>query len=801
MLAFDQKTLNVLDWPIIESQLQKNVLTPFTQISTDALFFDTAERASDCLRQVEQASIVLFQQGQLIPQTLYPINNILLRLAKSGVLQFPLELNELYLTLLNASQWVRQWLQLASQNQFKPLQSFLQQMVLPNTTLEVLAQVANETNLNFLKETASTNYQVLLQRQQQQQVSVFDKLQSIILGQRLTEPEGLITERLGRYLISVRPENRNKVKGPILDTSQSGHMLYIEPESVGQLLNQLKETQSQIQVEVQKILKNISEKIAPNCAELQHFISQVAELDILQAKAQLAKTLDAQAISFGNVIHLKQAKHPLLLINKNPNVVANTIELKEKALLISGPNAGGKTVTLKLVGLFALMLKAGIPVPCEKDSTLPWFDTIYADIGDSQSLEQNLSTFTAHLTLMKQWLEQSDLSNSLILIDEICAGTDPVEAACLAESILTQLVERQATVIASSHLNALKKLAYQHPQFQNASVLFNEQTFEPTYQLVIGASGQSHALSIAKQRGLPSEVVEKAQQLLADRQSTSDELLEQLEIQQAEFARKQLENDKLNTELKKQKKELSEQFNKLQGEKRQVLDNFKKELKEKFLPIEKQIADVKSVIKQRCNKVTPSTSRYVSRKLNQASNESTVLLENLLEQVKPEGNVAWNELNVGDSVQTKTLNLKAQVIEKHEHNQTLTLQSGLVKTIVPLSEILSLQESTQQAKALQRKKQNQQHGQKHFDGNKKPKVITRQCDVRGLQLDEALGVVEKFLDEALMDKESIVAIVHGLGTNSLKNGIRKSLASFDFIDHYYAAPAVEGGDGKTIVEL
>ena len=543
-----QNTAQALEWPLIHRQLIERCVSPLGKSTAEALAFSTdVEHVREQLALLRECRSLRHRYGTPPTGRLHPLTLELSRLTKGGILS-SIDLGMLLETLHTAHAWSEHLRKsLLQENKHETenetvwplLRRWFERLELPWEPRATLSDKITLTG-DFL-DSASPALHHLRKALEKQRSFVYETLSSYLQSPQFNKAlqDPIITEREGRAVLPVRVEMKSVITGIVHGTSTSGSTLYVEPTRVVELNNQIQALQGEIQQEIDRLLHEISEGLRPYAEPLQAAFDWMGEWDFLLAKVSLSETLHAEEpfIEAGHqtFLNLKRARHPLLVLaHSNPSaVVANDIVLEgdgARVLVITGPNTGGKTVLLKTIGLLALMVKAGLAIPVGEGSRLSLFQEILVDIGDQQDLSQNLSTFSAHLALMRSFLDIGQaLTSSLILIDEITAGTDPAEGAALARALLETFHESGALVVTTTHLGELKVVAHDHPGFQNASMLFDADQLSPTFRLVIGMPGASHALTIAEQLGLPHRLLERAKAYLSVPQSQSADLIETLE--------------------------------------------------------------------------------------------------------------------------------------------------------------------------------------------------------------------------------------------------------------------------------
>ncbi|WP_329381232.1 endonuclease MutS2 [Anaerofustis butyriciformans] len=626
-----------------------------------------------------------------------------------------------------------------------------------------------------------------------------EKLNSIINSNKYQKylSENIVTIRYSRYVVPVKSEYKGEVRGIVHDTSQSGATLFIEPEAIVNLNNKLKELEISEQKEIETILKILSLKIKENANSLKFNENILLYLDVLNAKADfcIKNEYSKPVISEDNTIDLKKARHPLIDINK---VVPSNIVLNNdfKALIITGPNTGGKTVTLKTVGLCSLLMQCGLFIPANENSCLPVFENIFADIGDKQSIAQSLSTFSSHMTNIVDIVNSSN-DKTLVLIDELGAGTDPVEGSALAVAIIDRLKNIGAKVFATTHYSEIKEYAITKKDVMNASVEFDVETLSPTYKLILGIPGKSNAFEISKKLGLDSEIIEKAKKNIKKENRDIEELIRELndktalvEKEKNEVEKLLAENEKLNDELTKEKEYIENNKSKI------MLDA---SLKAKDI-----IADAKRESKEIINKlnkisipknVNANNDKYKKDidKIKNQIKEKEELLNSYIpsHEIKKQENKQSKkeDFKVGQEVYIKSLDQYATILGFDNKNNVF-IQAGIIKTKIPISKI----------EPSKREKEQLQKSVIKYS-NTKAKTIKTSLDLRGMYADDAILKVEKYLDDAYLANLKLVTIIHGKGTGVLKKAVSELLKNHPYVKKYRLGDIGEGGDGATVVTL
>ena len=615
-----------------------------------------------------------------------------------------------------------------------------------------------------------------------------DKLNSIVRSPSTVKylMDAIITMRNGRYVVPVKAECRANVPGIVHDQSGTGSTLFIEPMSVVEAGNELKQWAVKEKNEIERILAAFSAQISPDAELIGDSLENLAEIDMIFARAALGRSMNAvpPKLNEEGRVNLIRARHPLIDPDK---VVPSNLWLGSDftTLVITGPNTGGKTVTLKTVGLLSLMAQAGMQIPAAYGSELAIFDEIFADIGDEQSIEQSLSTFSSHMTNIVDILDHVT-ENSLVLFDELGAGTDPTEGAALAMAILNRLLESKVRTMATTHYSELKVFALSTPGVENASVEFNVETLRPTYRLSIGVPGKSNAFEISRKLGLPEEIIDSAKEKLSGDQVRFEDVIANAEYhrQIAEKERKlaeeaHLETQRLRDEAEKLRSDLAahreRDLRKAKDEARRILQRAQRES-------EQLIADLK---KKNSGELKEHELHAMRAKLQSAIDENAEKIE------VPAGvGEVPKTVQVGDTVELVNLGTKATILTLPDSKGECTVQAGALKLKAKLKDMRTAQPDKP-------KKQVKSASRLHVSA----RPVETECDVRGCNLEEALMAVDLFLDGAVLNRLRSVSIIHGKGTGILRAGIHKHLKTHSAVKEFRLGRYGEGEDGVTIVTL
>lgn len=597
--------------------------------------------------------------------------------------------------------------------------------------------------------------------------------------------EPIVTVRNGRYVVPVKSEYRSKFQGIVHDQSGSGATLFMEPAFAVELNNELNVAEQQEQAEIERILRKLSGVVSENSQVLLSNLELVTELDCIFAKARYSRAIDGvEPIMNGEGrIHIKQGRHPLL----RGEVVPIDVWLGEDfhVLVITGPNTGGKTVTLKTVGLFSLMAQAGLHIPAASGSTLAVFSGIYADIGDEQSIEQSLSTFSSHMTTIVEILKEVG-PNSLVLLDELGAGTDPTEGAALATAILEHLRAAKIHTIATTHYSDLKSYAYTNDGVENASVEFDLQTLRPTYRLSIGIPGKSNAFAISQRLGLSSSIIEMAQALLSSDHAKVEDLIGEMESSRRQAQEDQIAAERLRHEYEELKRKYERELAGLQERRLAILDEAREEAKSLLEQTQSEINTILGAVRRMGKEELEESVKEYRTQLTQKTQKLSVK-----RREKPQAQGPKN-LKPGEEVRIKSLRQTGFVLEPPTSSGDVQVQAGIMKITVKLADLERVEEQTKQVA----KKRGSSRG--HLA---KSRTISNEIDLRGKSVEEGLALVDKYLDDAFLSSLGRVRIIHGKGTGVLRDAIQQYLARHPHVHHFgYAAPN-EGGNGATVVDL
>lgn len=606
--------------------------------------------------------------------------------------------------------------------------------------------------------------------------------------------DALITMRGDRYCLPVKAEYRSQVPGMIHDQSSTGSTLFIEPMSVVKLNNDLKELYGKEQEEIQVILARLSEEAAGYISEIRGNYRILTELDFIFAKGSLALSMHASKPIFNTkgYIHIREGRHPLLDKKK---VVPITLTLGGDfdLLIVTGPNTGGKTVSLKTVGLFTLMGQAGLHIPALDRSELAIFEHVFADIGDEQSIEQSLSTFSSHMTNIVSFLKDVN-ERSLVLFDELGAGTDPTEGAALAIAILSYLHERGIRTMATTHYSELKVFALSEPGVENACCEFDVETLRPTYRLLLGVPGKSNAFAISSKLGLPDYIIEKAKEQLSEHDESFEDLLTDLEDSRRTIEKEREEIASYKREIEQLKQKFEKKQLRLDEQKERIL----KEANEKansILREAKEFADETMKNFRKFGKENISAAEMERERERIRKQLAKTQSSSKLEVQKPKKTYKPSDFKLGESVKVLSMNLTGTVSSLPDAKGNLFVQMGILRSQVNISDLEIIEEPiTITAKQMRRTSSGKMKMGKSMS-------ISPEINLLGKTVDEAVAELDKYLDDAYLAHLSPVRIVHGKGTGALRQGIHNYLKRQKHVKSYRLGAFGEGDAGVTIVEF
>ena len=631
---------------------------------------------------------------------------------------------------------------------------------------------------------------------------VHTQLNSILNSSRTYLQDAVITMRDGRYCLPVKAEYKSQVPGMVHDQSSTGSTVFIEPLAIVKLNNELRELEIQEKREIEFVLAALSSQLMPYTDAILSDLSILAELDFIFAKAALSRHYNCVEPKFNNkrYINIKDGRHQLL----NPKqVVPINIWVGDSfdLLIVTGPNTGGKTVSLKTVGLFTLMGQSGLHIPAFEGSELAVFDNVFADIGDEQSIEQNLSTFSAHMTNIVSILNEAD-ANSLCLFDELCSGTDPTEGAALAIAVLNFLHNMTCRTIATTHYSELKVFALTAPGVENACCEFNVETLRPTYRLLIGIPGKSNAFAISRKLGLPDYIIDEAKNQMEQKDESFEDLLANLENSRVTIEKEREEIASYKQEIETLKNRLQQKEERFSEQKEKMLSKAREEA-QKILQDAKDTADqtIRNI-----NKLAKSSG--VNKELEAERTKLRGKIQDVDKKLAvkktaaPKKAVSAKKLRLGDTVRVLSMNLKGTVSSLPNAKGDLYVQMGILRSLVNIRDLEMVEEASITGPGLSGTHTGGSRGS--GSGSSKIKMsksfsVSPEVNLIGMTVDEAIPVLDKYLDDAYLAHLPQVRVVHGRGTGALKAGVHRHLKKLSYVKEYRLGEFGEGDTGVTIV--
>lgn len=783
-MSRNQKIYETLEFAKVQKQVEQYIQTALGKEKIKAMrISNNYDELMQWQSETEQAFSILTQRKRMPIPRLTNLNPALQRLKFEATLNGQ-EIAQIGRLLAATKQLIEFFDQLAKEEKYYPaLTSWVNQCVhLPMIEKLIVQSIADDGSV---LSTASTQLASIRRQQTQIEAQIRNQLNSLVKSKANQLSDTLITMRNDVYVLPVKAEHRHQFGGRVHDQSSTGQTLYIEPQAV-MLLNQKR---SELAVaerkEIERILMEISLELMPHHDDLMHNQLMVAQLDFIQARAEHAQALEAVRPKFSleNHIALWQARHPLI---DPQSIVANDLIIGEeyRALIITGPNTGGKTILLKTLGLLQMMAQTGLHIPADKGSQVGIFDDIFADIGDEQSIEQSLSTFSSHMTNTVRILEQATYQ-SLVLFDELGSGTDPQEGAALAMAILNYLRKIDATVMATTHYPELKLYAHDTPKTINASMEFDVTTLSPTYRLLIGVPGRSNAFDISKRLGLREDILEEARAGIDTDTQSVNEMVANLERERREA---ELAHDEALEQLAQ-----AEQLH------QDLRTEYERWLEQKNLIVEKAKQEANEKVEEAKNQAEKILQEIRDLQLERGSKDNIkehVLIDkrNAFDELKMPENLKknkvlrrakrQNQLKVGDDVEVLSYGQRGTIIEQIAVD-TYIVQMGILKMKLKTEELEPLEKIENKVKV-------------NVQRNAGQKVQTT-LDLRGERYENAMHRLKQYLDSALLSHHPMVTIIHGKGTGALRQGVKQILSQHSQVDRFeYSAPNA-GGDGSTVV--
>ena len=789
----NKKALSTLEYDKIIEMLVSHASSPLGKIRCeDLLPSDSIAEIEHQQEQTQDALTRLFQKGNLSFGNVKDVRGSLKRLEIGSTLGIT-ELLQICGLLENTSRVKSYGRRERDNGQTDSLDDLFDSLEpLPLLSGEIRRCILSEEEIS---DDASSALKQIRRSMKITGEKVHSQLAGMVNGSaRSYLQDAVITMRNGRYCIPVKSEYKSQVPGMIHDQSSTGSTLFIEPMAIVKLNNEIRDLELKEAAEIEKILASLSELTAENREAIQYNLENMVELDFIFARASLAMEQNATRPVFNTKgwINIRKGRHPLIDKKK---VVPIDIHLGKDfhLLIVTGPNTGGKTVSLKTVGLLTLMGQAGLHIPALDRSELSVFREVYADIGDEQSIEQSLSTFSSHMTNVVSFIEKAD-PYSLVLFDELGAGTDPTEGAALAIAILNHLQAQGIRTMATTHYSELKVYALSTPGVENASCEFNVETLRPTYRLLIGVPGKSNAFAISGKLGLPSYIIEEAKKQINSKDESFEDVISTLEENRITIEKERLEIEKYKEEISALKEKLETKQEKLDQQRSRLLQEANEEA-HAILREAKEYADqtMKDFHKFGKNNISVKEMEAQRQHLRQKMNKIEKNIS--IKESKPTGTLKPSDLHLGDGVKVLSLNLKGTVSTLPDSKGFLFVQMGIMRSKIHITDLALLKEEAVITAP---------HMQKTSSGKirmSKSASVGIEINLLGKTVDEAIAELDKYLDDAYLAHMPSVRIVHGKGTGALRKGVHNYLRKVKYVSSFRLGEFGEGDAGVTIVEF
>lgn len=791
----NQKALETLEYRKIIAQLKREMGSAASAKLADELTPLTSEKIiKEELRSTTEAVDLIVRKGPLPTGGLYDIREALLLAKKGGSLTMR-QLLEVQ-NVLGISSEVVAFMHDDALPELKYIGEMVD-LIVEFTALEKEISRCILTE-DEMADNASPKLKDIRRSIHQQNQAIKNKLSRIITSSsnKTYLQDAIVTMRDGRYVIPVKQEYRSFFPGMVHDQSKGGATLFIEPQGVVELNNKLRELEVEEQLEIARILAELSSRVAEHYREIRSNLELLIKLDFIMAKGKLSCKMHASEpkIDADGELRLISARHPLIEYKKAVPVDIR-IGGDYRTLIITGPNTGGKTVSLKTAGLLVMMAQSGLHIPASHASTLPIFGEVFADIGDEQSIEQSLSTFSSHMKNIVSIIDKASY-DSLVLVDELGAGTDPTEGAALAIAILERFYDSGALTMATTHYNELKKYALATSGVENAAMEFDVETLTPTYRLLIGVPGKSNAFEISKKLGLSESVIERASEHIKHGDMEFENVISSIEDDKRKAAADRLDAESMRAEIEERLKKLEEKEKAVSEKRADIIAEAKREARELLRETKSAVKDVQKDLR-RLQKSGAHTNLNTGaleksrRKINEAEN---LVSEKVVKQVNSEP-VSADTLKIGDRVKLLTIGQNGTILSLPDEKGNLMINIGALKVKARLQDLMLINEGKD------RKPQAKSSSKYGSLLRSKSSSVSASINVMGKNLEDALADVEKYLDDVYMAGLDMVSIIHGRGGGILKDGIRQMLKRKKYVDSYGAASYNDGGEGVTVVRM
>ena len=791
----NQKALETLEYKKIIVQLKREMGSAASAKLADELTPLTSEKIiKEELRSTTEAVDLIVRKGPLPTGGLYDIREALLLAKKGGSLTMR-QLLEVQ-NVLGISSEVVAFMHDDALPELKYIGEMVD-LIVEFTALEKEISRCILTE-DEMADNASPKLKDIRRSIHQQNLAIKNKLSRIITSSsnKTYLQDAIVTMRDGRYVIPVKQEYRSFFPGMVHDQSKGGATLFIEPQGVVELNNKLRELEVEEQLEIARILAELSSRVAEHYREIRSNLDLLIKLDFIMAKGKLSCKMHASEpkIDADGELRLISARHPLIEYKKAVPVDIR-IGGDYRTLIITGPNTGGKTVSLKTAGLLVMMAQSGLHIPASHASTLPIFGEVFADIGDEQSIEQSLSTFSSHMKNIVSIIDKASY-DSLVLVDELGAGTDPTEGAALAIAILERFYDSGALTMATTHYNELKKYALATSGVENAAMEFDVETLTPTYRLLIGVPGKSNAFEISKKLGLSESVIERASEHIKHGDMEFENVISSIEDDKRKAAADRLDAESMRAEIEEKLKKLEEKEKAISEKRADIIAEAKREARELLRETKSAVKDVQKDLRklQKSGAHTNLNTGALEKSRRKINEAEDLVSEKVVKQVNSEP-VSADTLKIGDRVKLLTIGQNGTILSLPDEKGNLMINIGALKVKARLQDLMLINEGKD------RKPQAKSSSKYGSLLRSKSSSVSASINVMGKNLEDALADVEKYLDDVYMAGLDMVSIIHGRGGGILKDGIRQMLKRKKYVDSYGAASYNDGGEGVTIVRM
>lgn len=789
----NKKALDVLEFQKIITLLKEEAGSEMTrEIISELLPYTEKRVISEELRSTTEAVDLIVRKGPLPTGGIYDIAGYVEFARKGGTLSMKQLLQVLY--NVNIAARVISFTKGSDVPPMPYLDSMIELLVaMPRLSENIDRCILSEDEMS---DNASSELRNIRRAMARQNDAIKNKMNHILnsADNRTYLQDSIVTMRDGRYVIPVKAEHRSRFPGIVHDQSKAGATLFIEPQVIVNLNNELRELEMAEEEEIARILLELSEAVAEHYHDIKNNQKLLLQLDFIMAKGKLSRRMEAEEprINDEGILDIRQGRHPLIDPKK---VVPINVSVGEdyRTLVITGPNTGGKTVTLKTVGLLSMMAQCGLHIPASSQSRIPIYRDIFADIGDEQSIEQSLSTFSSHMKNIVRIVAEAD-GNSLVLVDELGAGTDPTEGAALAIAILETLYQQGASTVATTHYNEIKKYALSTEGVENASMEFNVDTLSPTYRLTIGIPGKSNAFEISKKLGLSGSLIDRAAQLIERGDIEFEDVIGAIEADKKKAEAERDEAVAINIAMKKKQEELDKQLAALEKKKEKIIADAREEAREMLREARETASEVQKELRElsRLESMGERNKRF-DRNRKRLHKKEEKYAERIVRKVNSNP-VSAGEIKVGDRVKVLSLDQNGEVLSLPDEKGDLVVKIGIMKANLNLDDLVLINDGTQKKKKPKASK---------YGGIYKTKAqnVSISINVQGENLDDAVMDVDKYLDDAYVAGLKEVTVIHGRGEGILKNGLRTMMKRHKHVASFRKGNYNEGGEGVTIVQL